>query len=126
MDYADSFICVILPKCAESFPTDLPAPPPPPARQHQPNRARIEPVLHPVHAREQTCFRVARPNRYGLLKNNRPVVNLLIDEVDRDPGDLSTPRQGVADRGSTGKGRQEGGMDVEEPVAEAAHEDRKS
>jgi hypothetical protein len=48
----------------------------------------------------------------------------LVDEVDGDPGGLHPGGERLPDRVETGEGRQQGGVDVDDPVAEAGDEGR--
>ena len=80
-------------------------------------------MLDAVDPRQEALEGVAGPDRHRFLQDNRPMVHLLIDEMDRHPGDLRSPGQRITNRVGAGKRRQQGRMDIENPAAEAAHED---
>src|SRR4051812_44051222 len=58
----------------------------------------------------------------GLLGDDRARVDALVDEVDRDPGDLNPVLQGLLHRPQPGERRQQRRVDVDHPASEAPHE----
>ena len=59
------------------------------------------------------------------LHDHRPGVDPLVDEVDADAGDLDARLERLADRVEAGEGGQQGGVDVDDAVAEAGDEGRR-
>ena len=66
-----------------------------------------------------------RRHRDLALEDRRAGVDPLVDEVDGDPGDVDARLERLADRVEPGEGGQQGGVDVDDPVAEAADEGRR-
>jgi hypothetical protein len=59
--------------------------------------------------------------RHSSLSNDRTMVNLLVDKMNRDTAHLDPCSQGLLYGIDTGEGRKKGGMDIEDPVWEASH-----
>src|SRR5262245_43073021 len=72
-----------------------------------------EPVLHLADARVERFRGVVRLDPNPLLSDDRPCVDAVVEEVDRDAGLLGAGREGLADRVEPRKRRQERRVDVE-------------
>jgi len=79
-------------------------------------------VFYGVELPEETRAGLPRRDGHRLLEDDGAAVHLLIHEVDRDPGNLHSPRQGVTNRMGAWEGWKECRVDVEKAVAKAAHE----
>ena len=65
--------------------------------QYKANRLRVEPVLHAVEFREKGLIGIPRSDGDSFLQDDRSMIDVVIDKVDRDPGHFSTPRQRISD-----------------------------
>ena len=81
----------------------------------QPVLDRMDPLEHLLHGAS-----VCELDR--LLHEDRAGVDALVDEVHRDPGDPHPVGERLPDRVEPRERRQEGGVDVDDPVSEAADE----
>src|SRR2546430_2994045 len=96
---------------------------PHPALRDQPHRLRQQAVLDLVDTSLEGGDVTRIRNRIkGFLQEDRPAVNPLVDEVDRDPHHPHPVLDRLLDRVDTGKGRKERRVDVHDPAGEAAHE----
>ena len=68
---------------------------------------------------------VVVPHLHGDLVDDGPVVDVLVDEVDRRPRHLDAVVEGLLEGVQPPKCRQEGGMDVDRPPPEAPDELRR-
>ncbi len=93
-----------------------------PPLDERPDGGRQEPVLDLVDPSLERVPVVVVADRDRLLRDDRPVVDLLVDEVHGHAGDLHAPREGVGDRRRSGERRQQGRMDVQHPAVERADE----
>ena len=82
-------------------------------------------MLNGVKPAKEAGLRVLRIDRHHLLQEDRPVIHLLIDEMDRHAGDLDSPRQRIADGMRPGEGRQERRMDIQEAMRISSDEARR-
>src|SRR5579883_56633 len=85
----------------------------------QPNRLGKRTVLFGQNSLRERFLSVALQDRHRALKNDRPAVDLIVDEMDRAPGDLHP----VAKRIRLGvkgiaKGGQKRGVNIDDPVVE--------
>lgn len=56
-----------------------------------------------------------------LLSDNRPMINVFINEVDGDTGRLDTIRQSFFDGASTRESWKQGGVDIHDTLREPSH-----
>ena len=73
----------------------------------------------------QRVLVVARLKRHRALQYDRPVVQVLIDEVHGAAADLHAVVEGLPLRVHAGEGRQQRRMDVEDPRGELLDEPRR-
>src|SRR3989440_8957390 len=96
---------------------------PHPSACNQPHRPRQQTVLDLVdvcpHGGDVTRI---RDGIEGLLQDDRPAVDPLVDEVDRDPHQPHPVGERLVDRVHAREGRQQGGVDVDDPPGEALYE----
>src|SRR6185312_15775246 len=85
-------------------------------------RLRVELVLDRMERVFELLPVARRRHRDLALEDRRPGVDPLVDEVDGDAGDVDARLERLADRVEPGEGRQQGGVDVDDAVAEAADE----
>src|SRR5512146_1093758 len=95
--------------------------PSPTLRDHA-DRLRVELVLDRVDRRLQPRPVAIGGHRHLAPHDRRPGVDPLVDEVDRDAGDLDARVQRLADRVETGKGGQQRRVDVDDAAAKAGDE----
>ena len=88
------------------------------ARGEERDRPWQQAVLDRVDPRGEAGLIVAGNDRDRLLDQDRPAVERLVDEMDRDTGHRDAVRQRVGDRMGARESRQQRGMDVEDPSAE--------
>ena len=65
---------------------------------------------------------VAFEDRNAPLKNDDPVVEVLIDKMDGAPGDLAAIIEGLQLRVQTGKCGQQGRVDIQDAVRKCGNE----
>ena len=75
-----------------------------------------------MHAREERVQIVVLQDGDRFLRDDRPVVDLLVDQVHRDPGDLHTPLERIGHRAHPGEGGQERGVQVDDAFGEGGDE----
>jgi len=73
---------------------------------------------------QQAGLRLPRSNHHRFLQDDGAVIHLVIHQMDRDPGDLRAPPEGLANRVGAWEGGKEGRMDVEDPPGKAPHKPR--
>ena len=67
----------------------------------------------------QQRSRIGGHYRHRFLGNDRPMIDMLIDEMNRDTSGFHTICQGILDGVSTGKSRQQRGMNVQNRIGES-------
>ena len=75
-------------------------------------------------ARAQRLRRIVGHHRYGPLDDDRPVIELSGDQMDRDAGNCRPVLQRLAWRIDPGEGRQQGRMDIEDSVGKRLEQRR--
>ena len=95
---------------------------PNPALRDHADRLRVELVLDRVDRLLELLAVALGRHRHLALEDHRPGVDPLVDEVDGDPGRLDPGLERLADRVEPGEGGQQGGVDVDDAVAEAGDE----
>ena len=91
-------------------------------RRHQRDGARQKLVLDRAQARADRGRIACVGQLDRALEHDRPGVHARVDEVHRHTEDLHPVLEGLLDRAHAREGRQQRGMDVEDPVGEARHE----
>src|SRR5436305_3302027 len=95
---------------------------PNPARRDHADRLRVELVLGGVNCQLE-CRAVAIGGNLDLaLQDYWSGIDPLVDEVDADAGDVGARVERLANRIESGEGGQQGGVDVDDAVAEARDE----
>ena len=103
---------------------EAPALEPVPALEKDPRRARVDAVLGLEDPRGQALGAVVREHGHGLLQNDRPRVEALVDQVNGGPAHLHAVVEGLSLGLEPGKGRQQRGVHVHHPARERADERR--
>ena len=67
---------------------------------------------------------IAQVNGNRFLKEDRSVVNLVVDEMDRRAGDLHSVLERVSNAMGAGEGRQQRRMEIDQSTRERIHENR--
>src|SRR3954471_9432215 len=94
------------------------------ARRDHADRLRVELVLGRMDLQlERLAVAIGRDLDLA-LDDHRPGIDPLVDEVDADAGDVGPGRQRLADRVEAGEGGQQGGVNVDDAIAEARDEGR--
>ena len=70
----------------------------------------------------ETLHSVVRLDRNRTLGDDRPVIDLLVDKVDRYPGDFDTVLQSFLNRVRAGKGREKRRVNIEDSIGKTADE----
>jgi len=70
----------------------------------------------------QGAFVVIGKHQHRLLQNHRPMINLLVDEVDGCPRDLDPPVQRITHSVGAGERRKQRGVHVQDSLIEGTHE----
>ena len=88
-----------------------------PAFGEQPHRQRIEPVLGREDARRQARLVIVAVHRHDRLRDDRPGIDLVAHEMHGAAGKPDAGGERLPLRMKSGEGRQQRGMDIDEPIA---------
>ena len=95
---------------------------PHPAGGEQAHHLGHEPVLHLADSLGERVHRVTVHHGHGLLQDRRAGVHLLLGEVHGDAGEPHAPPQRLLDRVHPRERREQGWVEVDDPVGEAVEE----
>lgn len=81
-------------------------------------------MLHAMHASQECLERIVRSNPNSLLQEDRTVVDVLINEMNRDTSDRGSPREGIVNGVDARERREQRRVDIQDAILESTDQHR--